>query len=310
MACFKPLTGWYGPKKLASGRTPVVFKRDQTWAHAQEVQIACGRCIGCRLERSRQWATRCMHEASLWDMNCSVTLTYSDEFLPINSSLVPADTQKFIKRLRKEWCVDRGYDDFGNRFARRLSFFLCGEYGGQFQRPHYHVLLFGVWFGDSRPFKKSQAGFQLYRSAVLDKLWPFGHADIGELSFESAAYAARYVLDKVTGDPAEEHYRGRVPEFVRMSLRPAIGLNWFRRFQHDVYPSDEAVVGGRSGRAPEYYDGLRRREEWFDESERSFLEKAKKARVEKARLTASERTPERLAVREQVARSRVNLYKK
>jgi hypothetical protein len=28
------------------------------------LKIPCGRCIGCRLEYSRQWAMRCHHEAS------------------------------------------------------------------------------------------------------------------------------------------------------------------------------------------------------------------------------------------------------
>lgn len=287
-----------------------MFSRGDAWRHSPEVSIPCGQCIGCRLERSRQWATRCMHEASLWDMNCSLTLTYSDEHLPLNASLVPNDVQLFIKRLRKHWCIPLGKDDFGNDFSRRLSYFLCGEYGGQFERPHYHCLLFGVWFGDSRPFKKSRSGHQLYRSATLDELWPLGHADIGSLTFESAAYAARYVVDKVNGDMAEDHYRGRLPEFVRMSLRPAIGLNWFRRFERDVYPSDEAVVGGKAGRSPAYYDKLRRRSEWFDEGPSSFLEKAKKARVEKGLKSAPNRTPERLAVREAVVRARSNLYKK
>lgn len=180
-----------------------------------------------------------MHEASMWDVNCSLTLSYSDEHLPMNGSVVPNDTQLFIKRVRK--FIE----------PRRCSYFLCGEYGGMFQRAHYHVLLFGVWFEDAVPFRKSKAGHQMYRSASLDRLWPFGHADIGTLTFESAAYAARYVVDKITGDEAPAHYRGRLPEFVRMSLRPAIGRRWFERFSDDVYPSDEIVVGGRvAGRPP------------------------------------------------------------
>ncbi|AXH74362.1 MAG: replication initiator protein [Microviridae sp.] len=189
---------------------------------------------------------------------------------------------------------------------RKIGFFACGEYGGQFERPHYHVLLFGMWFRDCVPFKKSVAGFQLYRSADLDSLWTLGHADIGQLSFESAAYAARYVVDKINGDPAAAHYAGRHPEFVRMSLRPAIGRRWFERFSNDVYPDDFVVVRGRKGRTPLYYDKL------LAEREAALLEEAKKARADSAIDLKSlrNRTPKRLAVREEVVRSRLNLYKK
>ncbi|AXH75152.1 MAG: replication initiator protein [Microviridae sp.] len=233
-----------------------------------------------------------MHEASLHDANCSLTLTYSDEFLPVNGSLVPYDTQCFIKRVRKH---------FG---PSRLSFFLCGEYGGAFGRAHYHVLLFGVWFGDSQEFKKSQSGAQLYRSVALDKLWGLGHADIGTLTFESAAYAARYVVEKINGDAAVEHYRGRVPEFVRMSLRPAIGRRWFERFRDDVYPSDTVVVRGHESRPPLYYDKL------LGRSEGSLLEEAKAKRASEALKSLPNRSIRRLAVREEVARARLGLYKK
>lgn len=306
MPCYKPITGFRSRKANPSGRRPVVFSKEDGFSDLP-VDLPCGQCIGCRLERSRQWATRCMHEASLWDMNCSLTLTYSDEFLPINSSLVPEDVTLFLKRLRKHWCVPRGFDDFGNRFSRRLSYFLCGEYGGQFQRPHYHVLLFGVWFADSCAFKKSGSGYQLYRSATLDKLWPFGHADIGSVTFESAAYAARYVVEKITGEDAEVEYRGRVPPFVRMSLRPSIGKLWFGRFFDDVYPTGNVVVRGREFRAPIAYDRL------FDKrgaKESAVLEETKEARYKRGLKFLKNQSPRRLAVREAVARARLSLYKK
>lgn len=249
-----------------------------------------------------------MNEASLWDMNCSLTLTYTDEFLPLNSSLVPEDVTLFLKRLRRYWCVPQGVDDFGNRFSRRLSYFLCGEYGGQFHRPHYHVLLFGVWFGDSRAFKKSVSGHQLYRSATLDRLWPFGHADVGSLTFESAAYAARYVCEKITGDEAAIEYRGRVPPFVRMSLKPSIGLRWVNRFGvSDVYPSGNVVVRGRESRSPLAFDRMFER---LGAKESALLEETKETRFKRGLKFLKNQSPRRLAVREAVARARLALYKK
>lgn len=299
MPCYKPLTGWRARKVLESGRRPVVFRREDGFSDLP-VPLPCGQCIGCRLERSRQWATRCMHEASLHVENCSLTLTYDDAHLVETRSgptLVPRHTQLFMKRLRRWLVKERGRD-------ARVSFFLCGEYGGMFGRPHYHVLLFGVWFGDSVAFKKSRAGFQLYRSNALESLWPFGNSDVGSLTFESAAYAARYVVEKINGDAAPAHYGERVPEFVRMSLRPAIGKRWFERFSDDVYPDDTVIVRGREARPPVYYDKL------CAESSSSVLEEAKKARAAKGVKSIRNRTPSRLAVREQVQRARLSLYKK
>lgn len=249
-----------------------------------------------------------------------MTLTYDDEHVPrvwpfpsegFELTLNFRDVTLFLKKLRRWLAKDRGT-------GFRCSYFLCGEYGGQLQRPHYHLLLFGVWFRDARYFKKSAAGFELYRSAVLDKLWSRGHADIGSLTFESAAYAARYVVEKINGDMAPMHYMGRVAEDVRMSLKPAIGKRWFERFQDDVFPSDEVVVSGRKVRTPLYYDRLQSDYDagpgWLLDkrapADRPSLEAAKASRVVRGLKSLGNRSPTRLTIREEVARARLDLYKK
>jgi len=120
--------------------------------------LPCGRCIGCRLERSRQWAVRMMHEASLHQDNCFITLTYDNEHLPKNASLVKRDFQLFMKRLRKAYP------------AVRIRFFHCGEYGEQYGRPHYHAILFGFDFPD-KYFLGKRNQFPVWRSASLERLW-------------------------------------------------------------------------------------------------------------------------------------------
>lgn len=189
--------------------------------------IACGQCSGCKLERSRQWAVRCMHEASLHDSNSFVTLTYKDA----PPSLEYRDFQLFMKRLRKRLGACR--------------FFMGGEYGELHGRPHFHALLFGVSFSDRRYLAKSPSGQRLYSSELLSSLWPQGYASVGEVSFESAAYVARYCMSVITGDMAVEHYGGRKPEFGRMSLRPGIGRAWLDRYgRSDVLPDGKVVVNG------------------------------------------------------------------
>jgi len=141
----------------------------------------------------------------------------------------------------------------------KIRFFQCGEYGEKNFRPHHHYILFGVDFSADRELcERSQSGLPQYTSRTLDDLWGHGRCTIGDVTFESAAYVARYVLKKVSGDGKDAHYAGRKPEFVTMSRRPGIGALWFERYKKDVYPSDTFVPGG--GRPPslppKYFDKL------------------------------------------------------
>lgn len=266
------------------------------------VDLPCGQCIGCRLERSRQWAVRMCHEAQLYDDNCFITLTYSPENVPPDGSLNIKHFQDFMKRLR-------------SRFpGKRIRFFHCGEYGERFSRPHYHACLFGFDFPDKVFYRESEAGGRLYTSAVLESLWRFGFCPIGDFSFESAAYVARYVTKKVTGAAADDHYwrvndvTGEAyqvaPEYCTMSRRPGIGAEWFERFSGDVFPRDEVVSRGFVSKPPRYYDEL------FGELDAVALEDVKSRRVLRARDYADNNTPERLFVREVVKKAQVEFLRR
>lgn len=209
------------------------------------VTLPCGQCIGCRLEHARQWAVRCMHEASMHERNCFITLTYRDECLPADRSVSVRELQLFFKRLRKAYS------------AERLRYYACGEYGAALGRPHYHACVFGFDFPDKYIWQVED-NYVLYRSPSLEKCWPFGFSTVGDVSFESAGYVARYCLKKVTGKGAAEHYQWAdvAPEFSLMSRRPGLGRGWFERFKSDVYPKDFFTVNGRKNKPPRYYDML------------------------------------------------------
>lgn len=204
--------------------------------------IPCGQCIGCRLERSRQWALRCVHEAKDHDKNCFITLTYDPKFLPKTGTLVKKDLQLFMKRLRK-------------KYGEKIRFFACGEYGDKGERPHYHACIFNHDFED-KTLWSVRGEVNLYKSEELQKLWPFGFSTVGEVTFESAAYVARYCTKKITGEAAEEHYKGKIPEFVNMSRRPGIGRIHYDRYYKDIYSIDGVVRNGLKLRPPKYYDKL------------------------------------------------------
>lgn len=298
MPCFHPMPA----VRMSDGSVRFVSRNKR--GVDGSLELPCGQCIGCRLERSRQWAMRCLHEASLHESNSFVTLTYDDSNLPAGGSLNYADFVKFMKRLRK-------------RTGVKMSFYCGGEYGEQLSRPHYHACLFGFDFPDKVYYKKTGSGEKIYTSKLLESLWPFGLCSIGNVTFESAAYIARYCVQKVTGQLAESHYRvltddgeiiNRVPEFNHMSLRPAVGKRWLEKFKTDVYPRDYVIVNGVKTKPPKYYDVLFERED-----SGVFSELVAKRELDMSLLRL--RDPDefrdaRLGVKEQVTLARSSMLKR
>lgn len=234
------------------------------------VSVPCGQCIGCRFQRAEAWTVRIMHEAQQHEHNSFVTLTYSDDNLPLNGSLAFDDVTKFFKRLRK------------HLGGKKISYYYCGEYGENFSRPHYHLCIFGYDFSSDRvPHRETESG-TVYRSPTLEKLWTFGFSEIGNLEYDSARYVASYVQKKVTGKKSEEHYQqlspetGEIyqlqPEAARMSRRPAIGLNWITEYTSDVYNYDYVSINNKKLKTPAYYD------KWLEKNNPELFGKIKQDR--------------------------------
>lgn len=302
MPCYRPLTGWRKRVPAKNGGFGITFNRDEG---VQEMQVPCGQCIGCRLERSRQWAVRCLHEAQTHEQNCFITLTYDDEHLPQFGNLVQKDFQDFFKRLRR-----RPEFEFYKRWPsvrRRVKYYMCGEYG-QLGRPHYHACVFNLDFPD-KEYLCERDGEKLFSSEILDETWQGkGYSSVGSVTFKSAAYVARYCTKKVTGEQAEEHYK-RVdpltlqeyeltPEFNAMSN--GIGEEFFKYYKGDMARRDLVIVNGKKQSMPRYYV---EHEELGDEA----LLAIKQKRKENAKVFAKENTPERLRVRERCAEARNRL---
>lgn len=234
---------------------------------------------------------RCVHEASLYERNCFITLTYNDEHVPPGGGLQVKDFQDFMKRLRF-------------RYGSGIRFFHCGEYGEKFSRPHYHACLFNFDFPDKELWK-NERDVKLYRSEALEDLWEDrGFCTVGDVTFESAAYVARYITKKVTGDRADAHYGDRRPEYTTMSRRPGIGKGWFERFASDVFPSDEVVVRGKEMKPPKYYDRL------FEVAYPSDYAKVKLKRTIEGKFFSQLEPETRLSVREEVKNLTFKLLKR
>lgn len=300
MPCFYPLRGYRANSPNANGKFPVVFNFQAGFAD-QPISLPCGQCIGCRLERSRQWALRCVHESKMHDENMFITLTYADENLPENGSLRVEDWQLFAKRMR---------DHVRYHYKRKFKFYHCGEYGDRYGRPHYHAIIFGFDFPDKKYKRVNSNGDRIYVSETLTKLWGYGQCEIGSVTYQSAAYVARYILKKITGEDAVAYYGDRKPEYTTMSN--GIGKKWFEKYGRDVFPNDFVVHDGKKHRVPRFYDNLY---ELMPHDIPSVLAMTAKMRLKVKRKKAgakhaADNTPERRRTREKVQLERLKKLKR
>ena len=230
------------------------------------IMMPCGVCMECRLKYSREWAVRCMLEAQYHDSNYFLTLTYDNDHLDTvrryycdengeayeSLSLNPKDLQDFVKRLRRNL-------DYHN--GDKIRHYSCGEYGSQTHRPHYHLIVFGLQLDDLVELKRSSLGFPYYTSEKIRKLWPYGNHLICNMTFETAAYVARYCTKKLNGD-FEDFYKifNIEPEFSHMSKRPGIARQYFEEHKDEIYQYDELFLrmdkGGSRNKPPGYFDHL------------------------------------------------------
>lgn len=299
MVCYTPMKVYPGAElNPETGKRPVVFSGTKSLIEGALYTLPCGGCQGCRMDAAQSWAIRGWHEARtnafpVGEAGGSAFLTLTIEpakLLPHNSVMLRS-LQLFMKRLR---------------FAvkKPVRYLECGEYGELRGRAHYHVLVFGFDFPDRTVSHTSKDGHTLYNSKLLSELWPFGRALIGSVSFQSARYVAAYVMKKWSGKEADAHYTRvspvdgefyRVePEFASMSLKPGLGERWFSEFESDVFPSDEVIIDGQKRKPPRYYEKL-----FVAKHGEAAFQPIKRARKRRAIECGLDRTPERLATREE-----------
>lgn len=260
MSCVNPLPAVRSEFINDNGKFPMLFdSKSLKKVHFNDlIWMPCGRCVTCRLKSSSDWAFRMMCESKSHSFSSFITLTYSPDNLPSDGSLNVSVFQDFFKRLRRR---------LDYNFGVKVRSFHCGEYGDKNMRPHYHCIVFGWDFPDRYFWMNSPSGFPIFRSPLLEDLWPFGFSSIGEVSFEACAYVARYVVKKRTGSLASQRYEvvdtdtGEVidlyPEYATMSRRPGIGYDFFVSNYRDIYPKDFLTFGnGRQVPPPPYFDKL------------------------------------------------------
>lgn len=265
MPCYHPLTGYKAKRpNPATGKRSIVFNQAEGFRDLPVV-LPCGRCIGCRLEYSRQWAIRCIHEAKLHEQNCTLTLTYAPEHLPPNLSLHKPDHQDFMKAVRHHLA------------PKKIRFFHCGEYGEKKKRPHFHTIIFGWFPTDLTRVEDTKSGFPQWQSKIVEKLWGKGRTTVTEMNFETAAYIARYVTKKMKHPDKAAHYQGRTEEYAAGSRKPGIGAEYAKKWLDEIYRNDSVMIKKLDGYVetppPKFYDKIL--EKISPEMHKSVLDKRK-----------------------------------
>lgn len=251
------------------------------------IEIPCQKCESCRLDYSKEWMQRCMLEQKMWSYNEMLTLTYDEQNVPktkgcdlktgevvVVNTLKKKDVEKFLKDLRRYW--KHHYDE------DNIRFYMCGEYGELHGRPHYHLLMFNFNVRDKEYYKKSQKGFDMYHSKIIERIWGKGHIELNEITPETCAYVARYVLKKQKGTGAKSYYetKGIVPEYTNGSRKPGIGAKYFEENMDKIYMYDKILLTNSNGvqevKPCMYYDRL------FDAEEHDLMEEIKARRKELA----------------------------
>lgn len=227
--------------------------------------IPCGRCFECRMQYAKNWAIRLSKELLTSKNAYFLTLTYDDEHLPLNSSLSKDDIRGFIKDLRN-YC-------YYHYKTKDIKYYLCGEYGDNTTRPHYHAIIYNIpreivdkfseWFPlknntDYIRIKGSCNNYQYY-SEFLEKLWSFGRVCVDNVNYEACSYVARYIQKKQYGDNAVIYDKLHIiPPFTLMSL--GIGKTWFITHYHEIYKTDEVFSLKKDkvlkSKPPRYFDRL------------------------------------------------------
>lgn len=268
MSCYHPVFAYdltedfeHDPDRVISFVTRPDFDKKMR-QQGRLLQLPCRHCVGCRLDKSREWANRAIMEQLYHDESWFLTLTYDDEHLPpaypvdpatgeilsVHATIVKRDLQMFMKRLR-----------FNS--GQSFRYFAAGEYGSQTYRPHYHLLIFGLKLSDLSVISKNFAGQPYFVSDLIAKCWPNGIHILGPVTWQSASYVARYTMKKATHGFDKRYYdvAGIQPEFQTMSLKPGIGYQYYVDNPH-IFDYDYFTVstpdGGRKCTPPEYFKKL------------------------------------------------------
>ena len=288
MGCYKPLIRFYVPDNPeASGhiytlrrfaieraKNPNLTYEDLIY-RKDVMLIPCGQCIGCRIQKRQDWATRIEMEAKTWPKESVwfVTLTYDNEHIPgvnhetgevvrgamylrrkkepdlaINQTLWYEDIQNFLKRLRKA-------------YSGQLRYFVAGEYGEKTGRPHYHMILFGYQPEKLEPYSKVKPDEYMVDSRIT-RCWGLGIHNLINPTQGGYSYVAGYVTKKFDDETLEHIKNGLRPPFAQMSRDPGLGYKYYQEHKDEIWKKGYIQLdNGKRASIPRYFQEMQRIED-------------------------------------------------
>lgn len=209
------------------------------------MEVPCGRCLACKIQKSREWTHRIMFELQSWNDAGFLTLTYDDNFLPKNYSLVKRDLQNFIKRFRR-YLKDE-----------KIKYYGCGEYGEDTCRPHYHLIIFGFGVCTALKHKHTLVPMkgQVFKvlSGPLVELWSNGFVSIGEVEYDSARYVTGYINKKYSGVLADKVYTQTKREIPFQVCSQGVGLDYAIKDSKRITENCYLSMRGQKLGIPRYF---------------------------------------------------------
>lgn len=199
--------------------------------------IPCRWCMSCRIDRRNEWADRLLFECQ-GKRNTFLTLTYNDRNLPENESLRQQDTRLYIERLRQR--LKRGSG--GYKPVKDWKFYLVGEYGGKFKRPHYHIILTGI---DSYEYGQ-----------LLNDTWGMGETLALPASSARITYTLKYIEKEEFGINAEELYDKTGRERPYHTMSKGIGKKWIMEHIDEIQQDGGYYYKGKIRPLCKYYKDI------------------------------------------------------
>lgn len=273
MPCYQPIRAF----QRDPGGQVILLPAKGPRGEPSNLELPCGKCLGCQQTRANHWAERCKHEAAQHANNSFLTLTYNDDWRPEDNNVSTRHLQLFIKRLRKRLSrilvsqTKKGRPgDPRHRILsdprKPLRYFACAEYGEETGRPHYHALLFNADFAGEKI--GASHGNELRTNEHIAACWTdprtgasYGNHTIGTaMAGAVAGYIAKYVLKShkynSLNNPICDRDGVANPDWIKPPfIRPSKGIGhaWLTQFHQDLARGYYTDGHGRKQAIPRYY---------------------------------------------------------
>lgn len=224
MTCFTPMDGWMSARVNENGNCPVTFDRNKADIN-QPIELPCGRCDGCQLDKRKRLGVQVYHESKMHDYSCMATFTYDDEHNP--GVIVKEDAQKLMKRMRSR----------PNNL--KFKYLIAGEYGENTHRPHFHMAIMGYDFLGGRGVQ--MVGKDQYMNPMLTGIWGNGAVHIVPLTIERCMYVTGYCMKKMGEEDAWHSHSTQ------------LGKTWLEKHWKSVSNVGHIVINGQNHPIPKIY---------------------------------------------------------